>query len=91
MIAKRLTWRLIGVTTLAMPDKPLTFEQALTRLEQITSAIEQGQITLEETIARHEEGMKLLEFCKKTLDEAEQRITRLSPPSATEPADKQGD
>lgn len=61
-----------------MTDKPMTFEQALARLEQITNAIEYGEVTLEETIAKHEEGMKLLEFCKKTLEQAEQRITRLT-------------
>jgi len=61
-----------------MTDKPMTFEQALARLEQITNAIEHGEVTLEETIAKHEEGMKLLAFCKKTLEQAEQRITRLT-------------
>lgn len=61
-----------------MTDKPMSFEQALARLEQITNAIEQGEVTLEETTAKHEEGMKLLDFCKKTLEQAEQRITRLT-------------
>lgn len=71
-----------------MPEKPLTFEQALARLESITNAIEQGEITLEETIAKHEEGMKLLEFCKKTLATAEQRITKLSAAAEAAPSDK---
>jgi exodeoxyribonuclease VII small subunit len=60
-----------------MSKKPLSFEEALARLEAIADDIEQGRIGLEESIVRYEEGMKLIQRCKAVLSEAEQRIIRL--------------
>lgn len=62
-----------------MTDKPLTFEQALAKLEKIADAIESGKIGLEESITRYEEGMKLLAQCREILTTAEQRIIKLRP------------
>jgi len=68
------------------------FEEALTRLETIVEDLEGGQLTLEESIARYEEGMKLSRGLGKTLDQAEKRIEKLvegkegAPPS-TRPMD----
>lgn len=53
------------------------FEEALGRLETIVEDLEGGQLTLEESIARYEEGMKLSRGLAKTLDRAEQRIEKL--------------
>jgi exodeoxyribonuclease VII small subunit len=60
-----------------MAEKPLTFEQALAKLEKLADAIEKGQIGLEESVAKYEEGMKLLKHCRQVLAAAEQRITQL--------------
>lgn len=60
-----------------MSKKPPSFEEALARLEAIADDIEQGRIGLEESIARYEEGMKLIQRCRAILTEAEQRIVRL--------------
>ena len=54
-----------------------SFEQALERLEAIVEELEGGSLTLEESIARYEEGMKLSRRLTQTLDEAEKRIERL--------------
>jgi exodeoxyribonuclease VII small subunit len=54
------------------------FEEALARLEAITSALEEGQIPLAEALARYEEGVKLLKQCYLTLANAERRIELLN-------------
>jgi exodeoxyribonuclease VII small subunit len=53
------------------------FEEALERLETIVEELEGGSLTLEESIARYEEGVKLSRRLTQTLDEAEKRIERL--------------
>lgn len=55
-------------------DKELTFEAALARLEQVVNDMETGQLSLEQSIARFEEGMKLSRFCAAQLDAIERRI-----------------
>ena len=60
-----------------MPKKPPTFEEALAQLESITQEIEQGKIGLEDSIARYEEGMKLVQYCRSVLEQAEQKIEQL--------------
>jgi exodeoxyribonuclease VII small subunit len=56
----------------------LTFEQALTELEQIVRQLEDGKITLEESLARYETGVHLLKRCYNQLAKAEQRIQLLT-------------
>lgn len=53
------------------------FEQALERLETIVGELEGGELSLEDSIARYEEGVKLSRRLTQTLDEAEKRIERL--------------
>ncbi|HYM81217.1 MAG TPA: exodeoxyribonuclease VII small subunit [Candidatus Limnocylindria bacterium] len=54
-----------------------SFEQALARLETIVSELEAGSLSLEDSMARYEEGMRLSRTLTLTLDEAEKRIERL--------------
>ena len=58
-------------------DNP-SFEQALERLETIVQDLESGELTLEDSLARYEEGVKLSQRLTVTLDEAEKRIERLT-------------
>jgi len=60
-----------------MPDHKLTFEQALKQLETIAEQIERGQIGLEESIAKYEEGMGLVRQCREILGKAELKIQQL--------------
>ena len=53
------------------------FEETIHRLETIVEELEAGTLSLEESIARYEEGMKLSRRLAQTLDEAEKRIERL--------------
>ena len=57
----------------------LTFEQALSRLQQVVEALEQGDGSLEESLRRYEEGMKLVAYCNDLLDKAELRVQELLP------------
>ena len=57
--------------------KSMTFEEALAKLEGIVEAIEQGKIGLEESVARYEEGMGLIQHCRKIISQAELKIQKL--------------
>lgn len=58
-----------------MPQK--TFEQAIEKLEAIVDELEQGDLPLEETIKKFEEGMELSRFCTDKLNQAEQKLKKL--------------
>jgi exodeoxyribonuclease VII small subunit len=55
----------------------LKFEDCLTRLEQIVSALEAGNLPLEESLKVFEEGIALSRQCSRYLDDAERRIEML--------------
>ena len=59
-------------------SKTVSFEEALAQLEQIVGAIESGQIGLEESLAKYEQGMALVKRCRGILDRAEKRIEILN-------------
>jgi exodeoxyribonuclease VII small subunit len=59
-------------------DKPQSFEQALDRLEEIVEQIESGEVPLEESIEKYEEGTKLVKQCRRILDTAEHKIQLLT-------------
>lgn len=59
-------------------SEPPTFEEALTRLDQIVQELEEGQIGLAEGLARYEQGVKLLKQCYQLLERAERRIEVLN-------------
>ena len=59
-------------------ESPATsFEAALERLDVIVDELEGGELTLEQSIARYEEGIMLSRQLAQKLDEAEKRIERL--------------
>lgn len=51
-----------------------TFEESLEKLEQITREMESGDLSLETSLKKFDEGMKLADFCAKKLDEAQRRV-----------------
>lgn len=61
----------------AAADAPLDFEQSMKRLETIVEELESGQLSLEDSITRYEEGIQLSRRLQKVLDESEKRIERL--------------
>ena len=54
--------------------KKKTFESSLARLEEIVKAMENGDAMLDESLSLYEEGVKLIKFCTKALDDAEQKV-----------------
>lgn len=58
--------------------KKATFEENMTRLEEIVSLLEQGDAPLSEFLALFSEGSKLLAACRKELDTAQQKVVKLS-------------
>ena len=55
------------------PDD-IRFEDALAELEQVVRDLEDGQVGLEESLARYERGVGLIKACYAQLRDAEQRI-----------------
>ncbi|MBI3861259.1 MAG: exodeoxyribonuclease VII small subunit [Planctomycetia bacterium] len=53
---------------------PPTFEEALSQLQQIVLELEDGNLGLESSLARFEEGIGLLRSCYQILEQAEQKI-----------------
>lgn len=56
----------------------LKFEECLGRLEQIVTALEAGNLPLEESLKVFEEGVTLARHCARYLAEAERRIEVLA-------------
>ena len=50
------------------------FEDALNKLEKIVSQLEEGDISLEESLKLFEEGIRLSRICNQKLDEVEKRV-----------------
>jgi exodeoxyribonuclease VII small subunit len=53
------------------------FEAQYRQLEQVVAKLEAGDLTLEESLALYEDGMKLAKRCQDLLKDAELRVTRL--------------
>ena len=60
------------------PQAKMTFEEALGKLEEMVSQIEAGQISLEESIEKYAEGIKLIQRCRSILETAEKKIEVLT-------------
>ena len=55
----------------------LSFEDSLTRLEEIVRHLEKGDLPLNESLSLYEEGTGLIASCSRMLDEAEQKVVKL--------------
>ena len=60
-----------------MDEETLNYEEAMKQLENIADELEKGNLTLDESVAKFEEGMNLSKKCANLLDEAEKKITIL--------------
>jgi exodeoxyribonuclease VII small subunit len=59
------------------PASEPTFEHRLAELAEITAALEQGALGLDESLTRFERGVGLLRQCREMLDHAERRVEML--------------
>ena len=55
----------------------LSFEEALENLERIVEQLEEGNLSLEDTLKKFEEGIKLSRFCEKRLKQAQKKVSML--------------
>jgi exodeoxyribonuclease VII small subunit len=60
-----------------MNEKNATFEQNMTRLEQIVRTLERGDAPLEESLKLFEEGTGLVRACGALLDQAELQVKKV--------------
>ena len=58
--------------------KAVDFERSLRELEQLVERMEDGELSLEDSLACYERGIRLGRTCQQALDEAEQRIQVLT-------------
>ncbi len=58
--------------------KGVDFERALDELEKLVERMEEGELSLEESLKLYERGTELSKACQKALDAAEKRIRILS-------------
>ncbi len=55
-------------------NSEMTFEHSLKQLETIVEILESGEVPLDETLKKFEDGMKLVKFCHEKLNEAEKKL-----------------
>tara|TARA_A100001011_G_C13522690_1_gene521291 strand:- start:225 stop:440 length:216 start_codon:yes stop_codon:yes gene_type:complete len=60
-----------------MTKKNLNFEDSLAKLEGIVDALEDNDVSLEVSVKKFEEGIKLVKDCQKQLKEAELKVNKL--------------
>lgn len=54
-----------------------SFEEQIEQLENIVKELEKGELSLENSVSKFEEGIKISKECNKMLEEAEKKITIL--------------
>ena len=57
--------------------KQIAFEEAIDALEQIVAELETGELPLADLMAKYSEGIKLSDFCMKSLKRAEETMDLL--------------
>ena len=60
-----------------MTKKNLNFEDCLAKLEGIVDALEDNDVSLEDSVKKFEEGINLVKDCQKQLKEAELKVNKL--------------
>jgi exodeoxyribonuclease VII small subunit len=58
-------------------EKEIGFEEAMDRLETLVAELEGGDLPLEQSLQRFEEGVRLVRFCTDRLRTAELRVKEL--------------
>lgn len=67
-----------------MSEKKSTFEESMKRLDEIVSALEKNECTLDESIQLFEEGLKLSQTLSEQLKGYEDKVAQLLKESAGE-------
>lgn len=76
----------------APTDSPVAdFERSLDALEQLVEKMEQGQMSLEDSLAAYERSVGLYRRCQQALEQAELRVRLLTDPEQPDTAEPFGD
>ncbi len=59
-------------------ENKISFEEAYSRLEEISNLLEKGDTELKKSFDLYEEGQKLMSICQKMLDNAEKKLKVIS-------------
>ena len=76
---------------MAVPKAKQSFEELYKQLEEKVSRLEQGGLSLDDSLTAYEEAVALAHRCQQLLDRAELRITRLRETFAVTPATPDGE
>lgn len=60
-----------------MKEEEMNFEDAMKALEQIANELENGELSLEQSVDKFEEGIKISKKCNEILEKAEKKISIL--------------
>lgn len=60
-----------------MSKEDINFEENMKKLEKIALELEDGNLSLDDSVAKFEEGMKISKQCSQMLETAEKKITML--------------
>ncbi|MFW5787777.1 MAG: exodeoxyribonuclease VII small subunit [Halanaerobiales bacterium] len=57
--------------------KEMEFEEAIAELENIVEKLEDGKLSLDDSLKKFSRGVKLIKFCRKELNNAEKQVTKV--------------
>ena len=60
-----------------MEEKKVSFEESMKNLEAIVTELEKGDLSLDESVEKFEEGIKISKQCNNILESAEKKISIL--------------
>ena len=61
----------------SLAKKPVSFEASINQLEKTVEKIEQGELSLDQSISEFEKGVRLIKSCQDYLKKAEDRVDSL--------------
>lgn len=59
-------------------SKTIKFEEAMNKLEEAVRLLENGNLTLDESIEKYEDALKYVKICNESLEKAEQKVKILT-------------
>ena len=64
----------LRITAMARKKAALDFEQSLTELQTLVERLENGELSLEDSLSAFEQGIRLTRDCQEALTQAEQKV-----------------
>jgi exodeoxyribonuclease VII small subunit len=76
-------------------DPPVSFEEAMSELEQLVARMEAGELPLEASVAAYRRGSELVKYCAAQLDKVDSQVkvleSEMLKPFATDDAATEAD